>query len=313
VAGLIVAALIDRRRGAYFRSAAPWVSVVAGIVVLAPHIAWLVHHDFAPFGYAVTVHGDKSFLSIAIKAFGYLAGSAGYAAIPIVVVLGTTRPNSATIADMAWPTDTERRLAAAAFWGPLLLPAAGALASGIALNSLWSMPAWTLLPVLLLSPAAVTIAAVDTRRILIAAVAIPLLMLIASPVIAIIAQRNGPAPARAQASLLAAQFERAWHEVTPQPLRFVGGETDIAYGIIAYANERPRALPGMLQPSDAELTYAGMALVCIAEDKDCRQAAEALAARIGPSRQIGTEIVHNYLGFAGRPQRYTVLLVPPQP
>jgi len=313
LAGLIVAALIDSRRATYFRSAAPWVSVVAGTVVLAPHIAWLVHHEFAPFGYAVTVHGGKPLLSTAIKALGYLAGSAGYAAIPIIVVLATTRPNRATIADMVWPTDTERRLAAAAFWGPLLLPAAGALASGTALSSLWSMPAWTLLPVLLLSPATVTIAAVDTHRILIAAVAIPLLMLIASPVIAIIAQRNGPAPARAQASLLAAQVERAWHEATPQPLRFVGGDTSIAYGIIAYADERPRALPGMPQPSDAELTYSGMALVCFAEDKNCRQAAEALAARIGPSRQIETEIVRNYLSFAGRPQRYTVFLVPPQP
>ena len=35
-----------------------------------------------------------------------------------------------TIADMIWPADSERRLAAAAFWAPLLLPAVGALASG---------------------------------------------------------------------------------------------------------------------------------------------------------------------------------------
>ncbi len=84
--------------------------------------------------------------------------------------------------DMLWPADGERRLAAAAFWAPLLLPALGALAGGIEITSLWSMSAWTLLPVLLLSSPAVAIKEIDTRRILAAAVALPLVMLIASPV-----------------------------------------------------------------------------------------------------------------------------------
>jgi 4-amino-4-deoxy-L-arabinose transferase-like glycosyltransferase len=313
LAGLLVAALIDKRRAAYFRSAAPWITVAAGLVVLGPHLAWLVQHDFAPFGYAVAIHGDKPFFDTALRALGYLAGSAGYAALPVIIVLAAARPSRATIADMAWPNDSERRLAAAAFWGPLLLPVIGALASGTALTSLWSMPAWTLLPVLLLSPPAVTIAAVDTRRILIAAVAFPLVLLMVSPVIAIVVQRNGPNPASAQASLLAAQVERAWHDATPQPLRYVGGDTDIAYGVIAYAGERPRALPGLPAPSDAELTHAGMVLVCFAENTICRQAAETLAARVGPSRRIESEIVRNFLGFAGKPQRYTILIVPPRP
>ena len=50
----------------------------------------------------------------------------------------------------------ERRLVAIAFWTPLLLPIGGALASGTDLTSLWSMPAWTLLPIVMLSPPAFT-------------------------------------------------------------------------------------------------------------------------------------------------------------
>ena len=117
-----------------------------------------------------------------LAALGYLAGSFGYVAIPVIVVLIAARPNWAIVADMLWPADTERRLAAAAFWGPLLLPAAAALVSGTEITSLWSMSAWTLLPVLLLSPPAITLREIDTRRILAAAVAIPIVMLIASPV-----------------------------------------------------------------------------------------------------------------------------------
>jgi hypothetical protein len=313
LAGLLAAALIDKRRAGYFRSAAPWLTVVAGLAVLAPHLLWLYQHDFAPFGYAMTVHGDKPFAAAAYSVLGYLAGSIGYVAIPGIVVLAAARPGRAAIADMVWPSDTERRLVAAAFWGPMLLPALGALASGTEITSLWSMPAWTLLPVLLLSPPAVTMRDIDTRRILAACVAVPLIMLIAAPAIAIVVQRSGPAPEAAHAQLLANQVERAWHEATPQPLHYVGGKTDLADGVISYAAERPRALSDMPQASDAELAKSGMALVCFADDANCRQAADALAARIGPSRRIESEIVRNYLGFAGKPQRYTILIVPPRP
>jgi 4-amino-4-deoxy-L-arabinose transferase-like glycosyltransferase len=309
LAGLAVAALIDKRRAVYFGSAAPWLSVVAGLAMLAPHLLWLYRNDFAPFEYAVYVHGAKAFSDTVIAALGYLAGSAGYVAIPVIIVLMATRPSLATIADMAWPADTDRRLAAAAFWAPLLLPAAGALASGIALTSLWSMSAWTLLPVLLLSPPAVAVREIDTRRILAGAVVLSLIMLIASPVIAIIAQRNGPPPATAQASLLASEVERLWRETTPLPLCFVGGDAGLANGVISYAADRPRALPEMPPPDAAELSASGQTIVCFADDAKCRAAGAALPG----GRTVENEIVRNFLRFPGKPQRYTIFIVPPRP
>ena len=183
LAGLAIAALSDSRRAIYFRSAAPWITVAAGAIVLAPHLVWLYQNDFAPFAYAVGIHGAKPFSETVVAALGYLAGSAGYVAVPVIIALIAGRPGRAALADMVWPADPERRLAAAAFWAPLLLPVVGALASGTDITSLWSMSAWTLLPVLLLSPPAMTIANVDTRRLLAFAVALPLVMLIVSPAI----------------------------------------------------------------------------------------------------------------------------------
>ncbi len=155
----------------------------SGLIVIAPHLVWLYQHHFEPFGYAMYVHGEKTFADVAYSALGYLAGSAGYVAIPVIIALAAARPSGATLADMVWPADPDRRLAAAAFWGPLLLPVVGALASGTDITSLWSMSAWTLLPVLLLSPPAMTISAVDTRRLLAFAVALPVVMVIVSPAI----------------------------------------------------------------------------------------------------------------------------------
>jgi hypothetical protein len=167
-----------------------------------------------------------------------------------------------------------------------------------------------LLPVLLLSPPAVAIRDIDTRRILAAAVAFPILMLIASPVIAIIAQRNGPPANSAQAALLAGEVEQLWHQTIPQPLRFIGGAGDLADGVATYAVEGPRALPNMPPPDAAELRRDGMAIVCFADDTGCRDKARMQAAT---GRRVETEIVRNFLRFPGKPQRYTIFIVPPRP
>ncbi|HEY1473219.1 MAG TPA: glycosyltransferase family 39 protein [Pseudolabrys sp.] len=310
LAGLAAAALIDKRRAGYFRSPAPWITVAAGLLVIAPHLVWLYRHDFVPFSYAMYVHGAKPYAEVALSALGYVAGSIGYVAIPVIIVLAAARPSRATIADMIWPADSERRLVAAAFWGSSLPPALGALVSGTEITSLWSMSAWTLLPVLLLSPGAVKLRDIDMRRILAACMAVPLAMLIASPAIAILAQRGGPPPAAAQAGLLAEEVERLWHAAAPQPLRFVGGDGDLADGVITYAADRPRALTDMPPPDAAELARSGMAIVCFAESAACGSKASAQAAA---DRRTETEIVRNFWRFPGKPQRYTIFIVPPRP
>ncbi len=312
LAGLAIAALIDARRLRYFRSPAPWVAVAAGIALLAPHLYWLTQHNYAPFSYAVGVHDKDPYIAGVKSVLGYLAGSLGYAAAPVVVVLAAARPNRSMLADLVWPREPHRRLVAAAFWAPFLLPVAAALGSGVEITSLWSMSAFTLLPVLLLSPLAVSLRPVHTERILIAAVVFPIVMLIASPFIAIVDQRKGPPPASAQAAPLATRIERDWHNLTPQPLRYVGGPADLAYGVAAYAADRPLSLPNLPQPSAAELKKVGVVFLCFAEDKGCRQKAATRASRIGSSRLVEITLTRAFLGIPGRPQSYAVTLVPPQ-
>jgi hypothetical protein len=165
---------------------------------------------------------------------------------------------------------------------------------------------------LLLSPPAVRLRPPDTGRVLMAAVAFPLILLIVSPFIAIAGQRKGPPPASALAALLAARVERDWHAVTTEPLRFVGGPADLAYGVAAYASDRPRALPGMPQPSLATLKRDGVVFVCFAEDNGCRQSTTRQATRIGPSRLAEMTLRRTFFGIKGRPQSYAVRILLPQ-
>jgi hypothetical protein len=251
----------------------------------------------------------------------------------VVIVLAAAQPGKATIADMIWPSDGDRRLAAAAFWAPLLLPLVTALAGGTNLTSLWATPAWTLLPVLLLSPPALKVRPKDLRRIL-AAVAVPLAMLIAATPIAFAIHLAGVQPPAAHGRLLAAETERAWRQATPQPLRFVGG--DVADEVVAYAQDQPHSLPlyffdgnigdkaiadtygwprtppGVPALSDAELARSGKALINLADDEMWVRAAATQAARDPASRRTDLEIARSFLGIPGKPQRYVLFIIPPR-
>ena len=306
LAGLVVAALADRRRAAYFRSSAPWITVAVGLLVMAPHLKWLIESHFAPFGYALTIHGEKSFAIAAKSTLGYLGGSLAYVAVPLIVVAVMARRPS-VLADAAWPRDDERRLAAAAFWAPLLLPVLGAIAGKTEITSLWSMSAWTLLPVLLLSPPALPVRPIDTQRLLGIAIAVPVVMLIASPAIAWFT-RDRVDPPVAQARLLAQEVDRDWKNVTPEVLRFVGGDGSLVDGVITWSADRPRALTNMPAPPADELARDGMALVCPTSNATCKAAAQQMPG----SRTVESTIVRGVWGKLGAPQSYTIVVVPPR-
>src|SRR5262244_1624380 len=240
--GLVIAALIDRRRATYFSSPVPWVTIAVGALALAPHLAWLIGSGFAPFSYAVTLHGEGSFESTLAASLGYLAGSIAYVALPLLLVLLMARPSGAAVKDMAWPPAPQRRLAAAAFWAVLLTPAAIAPLAGVRLVSLWSMSAFTLLPVMLLSSPLVALARRDAVRVLTVAVALPVVMVAAAPAVAFVIHRAGPPPGSVHASVLAEPIERLWRETTDAPLRFFGGFDEFTDGVTFYMRSHPLAV-----------------------------------------------------------------------
>src|SRR5260370_478901 len=79
--GLAVAALADPRRGRYLRSPAPWLTIVAGMAGLAPHLAWLYANDFKPFNYMMEPHPPSACAGLP-SALGYVAWSGPAVAAP---------------------------------------------------------------------------------------------------------------------------------------------------------------------------------------------------------------------------------------
>jgi hypothetical protein len=310
--GLGAAALIDPRRGTYFRSAAPWVTMLVGALALGPHIAWLIAHDFVPFVYAIAGHGSRSFLRAATSGISYLAGALAYVAVPLALALIAIRPSRAALGETLIPP-RGRRLVAAAFWGPVLIPPVVALFTGIRIVSLWTLSAFSLFPVVLLSSPLMVVPRQALVAIVALAIALPPLMTAAAPAIAIAIHHAG-VTAPAHTRLLAERIAHEWRLTTDRPLRFVGGNADLAYGAAFYLADRPSTFPDFDRVTApwadaARIARDGMAVVCFARDQSCVARAERYAGSRG--RRVEVEIMRSHFGTAGPPERYVILTVPP--
>src|SRR5262245_36134070 len=99
ITGLVLASLVDSRRSEYFRSAAPWVTVIAGFALLGPHLAWLYEREFDLFAYAIATHVTRSLTGTTIQALFYLDGSAEYVVATILFVLVIALPYRDALCD----------------------------------------------------------------------------------------------------------------------------------------------------------------------------------------------------------------------
>jgi hypothetical protein len=313
--GLAIAALSDGRARAYFRSAAPWVTIAVGLVAMAPHLAWLYVEGFRPFRYAMESH-PTGLWGAAVSGLGYVAGAAGYVAAPVLVALAAARPSWGAITDSAWPPAGDRRLALIAFAAPLLLPMIAAIAAGAAVVSLWAIGSMTLLPVVLLSSPQLVVTRAAARRILALAIAVPLVALALSPVIAVVIHRQGVPGDATHYRLVAQAAEQAWRETTEEPLRLIGSSNNVVYGTVFYFSDHPSTLeitkPEVTPWTDAQrVAREGIALFCPVEQVQCVDAMDALAARGPPGTRREVEVSRRFFGFADKPTRYVIVTVPP--
>jgi hypothetical protein len=244
-----------------------------------------------------------------------------YIAVPLLIVLVAARPSAAAVRDMAWPRAPERRLATAAFWAVLLAPALVAPFTGVRLVSLWSMSAWTLLPVMLLSSPLVMISRRDAAGIVTLAVVFPFVMVALAPAVAFAIHRAGPAALTAHSAMLAGPVERLWRETSDRPLRVFGGFVELADGVPFYLPSHPVAahvLDGPVsQAMEARIGRDGIVMVCPARNPErpvtgqCVDRAIARARCSLPGMQVEVEVRRRYLGVGGTRERYLIVTIPP--
>ena len=313
--GLALGVLTDRRRDVYFNSAAPYVTLATGTVLLTPHIDWLLSHDFVTFGYAMEAH-TATFKTAIASAFQFIGGSIAYVAAPILLTLLAARPGVPALADMLCPAEVDRRILVITFVAPLLLAALSAPILIVEIHSLWAICAMTLLPLVLLSSPLVTISRLASIRLLALALVFPILAVAVSPTIALINHRWGVPDYRSDYRLVARAVEGVWSVHTDQPLRIIGGST-LLNGIIFYFAEQPATF-NIDFPSqtpwvdDDRIRNEGIAIVCAETDPFCMRELPGFATHFHAIADEHIVVARHFFGTDGSPARFEIAIIPPQ-
>jgi hypothetical protein len=311
-----VAALTDPRRNTYFRSLAPYVTVLVGAAAMAPHLAWLYANHFSAFGYALASH-PASLMSAIWSGFDYVIGALAYLVVPTLLIVALARPNTATIIDTLWPRDPERRTIFLIFILPLLLPAVAAIITREDVVSLWAMGSMTLFPVVLMSSPSLAISRSAATIVFAIALAFPVVATAAAPGIAMLIHRNGLSNFADHYSLVADAVARTWRQTTGRPLRLVGSYDNLVDGVVFYLPDRPSTYE-VVKPErtpwvdEARIARDGIALVCPMSIKLCVDAVMKRAGSNPDAKRSEVELSRTYLGVTGPPERYLIVAIPPR-
>jgi len=317
LAAMAFAAVSDRRRGDYFRSAAPWITALVFLALTLPHLNWLVENHFPPLNWIGARRTAQSAFDFVRSLSEYSFGTLGYSSLALAAVAIFVHPSAKAVRDSWFATEPVRRPATLLFWTPLLLPIAVALVKHTNLLSLWNEPSLNLLPVMMLASPLVAVPRVAATRIAACAVASTLIATAASPIVALLLLEHGVENDAAYARLAAVAAEGEWRQTTTAPLRLVGGPFTLVNSVAFYMAERPSSFSDFsdyLSPwaDPARIARDGIAIICPDGDAGCLGSMNALTAAGPPGRRDTVTLTRHWLGLSGAPKNFVIATIPPR-
>ena len=301
LAALFLISILCKERRQYYTSVSPYISVLALVVVLAPHLYWLFNVAFLPIHYAAShiIHDPFRIMTrtgtFAVAQLLYLLPMA-LAFVAIVGVRAIRRPQQLSL------KDSKRITIFGITFFPFLLTIGGALVLQVELSSVWGLPIWFLIGASYLTFLGLEPVTNHVRRGLAIVFAFQLLILSASPLVAVGMEVSRKEVWTSPRKELAAYISDMWHQRFGTPLRIVAGSKPYADSIAFYSTDHPslfidfdfRASPWI---SAERLRTEGLAIVCLQVDQRClaesdeqfRARGERMTVQIKSGRSILSE------------------------
>ena len=247
----------------------------------------------------------------------FIFGTMGYAAPALILVAIFIHPAGKAVRDSWFVMGPARRSATLLFWTPLILPIVLGLAKHINLLSIWNEPSFNLLPVMMLASPLVVVSRAMVARIAAVVTAITLIVVAASPFVALFHLEHGVENDAAYAKLAADAAQDLWREGSHAPLRLIAGPFALANSAAFYAADRPSTYSNFsdyLSPwvTAQRINDEGIAVICPVDDQSCLDNMNALAKPRPQSRRTEVTLVRHWLGFAGEPKRFVIVTLPPR-
>ncbi|MBP2281077.1 4-amino-4-deoxy-L-arabinose transferase-like glycosyltransferase [Psychrobacter sp. PL19] len=207
----------------------PWIAAFVMLAVFAPHLYWLVMHDWLPLGYANGRSHDTGEAASNIKRhFSWLSfiGAQIVAHIPLIIILILNRKRLVSISTYKHNLPVGAPLLWYLWVTPIIVLVVLSLVFGIGLRDLWGMPMWGLSGLLAASfvaPAAHAFTAVRLRKSLVIWLTLATALML---VYVSFGDKIRHKPSRMQwpEQALAVQAHNTWQNMSSCPLNSVSGD-----------------------------------------------------------------------------------------
>jgi 4-amino-4-deoxy-L-arabinose transferase-like glycosyltransferase len=322
IASFVAAAIVHPRRRAYLLSPAPWLSAVAGLAVLGPHLYWVETAGANSFADALGRLAAATTAASLIEGLLVTLILVLLVAIP-VAIWGLMEPGRLRkLSQVFRIIEPGQLLLFLVSVGTIVFPAITAVALGTDITQAWEFQGLFLLVILVVCGSSSPIERSRSVNLATFATAVAVLaLLVAAPLHALYRNYHPLDQGRNFYQMSADELTRQWHERSAGPLPLVGGDEVLALAAAFYSPDHPMVEEGLLQ-RDAETTSPGTtfeqgwASLCFDTDALCIDAMERAAAGASGPAKSGTAksefaVDSNLLGLPGVQQRFTVLIVPP--
>lgn len=223
----------------------PYLAAAVALALAAPHLWWLVAHDFMPFTYAeARAAPPRGALDHLTRPLGFLAGQL-VALLPVALAVAVAVwPRRAAAEDRVTALSAfDLRFLAVMAIGPCATLLALSLATGRFLVALWGYPLWCFAGLFLVALLRPAFDAAARRRVAIVvggtALAIAAAFVVSNGVMPHFDRRDRAIqfPGRE----LAAAVTAAWRAETGRPLPYVVGPMWLSGNVATFSPDRPRA------------------------------------------------------------------------
>lgn len=299
----------------YYRSASPYVAVAVALVLIMPHAWWSLANDFPTIRYALGKTGQAWSYNFH-KAVTTAVASVAMNIVAVAILVAAIRWRRPAIFSGLW----SRLIARDHWWililgcGPfvltILLGAAGYVK--VAVNFL--IPAFFMLPLLIMLALEPAITRDAVRGVLRAAVIFLLGALLVAPAVAYASfyfQLKGmvdvsPAAAR--------DAERLWHARFGEPVRIVTGSEKYSLAQPFYASDKADEFTHFNMHEApwidrARIEREGLLSICEVDDQHCLNASRSFAT--AATVEVPRMIERSFGGLTGPSQSLVYIMTPP--
>jgi 4-amino-4-deoxy-L-arabinose transferase-like glycosyltransferase len=316
LATLFLVAVLHPNCVRYFRSAAPYITAAFGLVLIAPHVWWLVRTHFPTFSYALlkmqypaAEAREHALIAVIVS---YLCLGAGVLALAVAfgeqfrsrcnrALRATCQPQTAW---MIWLAH-----------GPLLLTAAAYFVTNVRITGQYLMPAFFAMPVAFLSCSGPEIPARVVKRLAYCATVVWAFILLSSPILASYAFAYANVQSLEPRKEIALAITEFWHTTFGRPLRYVAGTERLATAAAFYSSDAPSYLmigDPSLSPwvATKQATQEGVFIACCISDQECLKRARQF---VGESPfHFTREFSASFFGKPTTPQTFAFFILPPR-